>query len=194
MKTYEFIDQQSEVKVIFNLPEKLSEAQTSYIKIILLDDMNVTKLEDLNRRFISCQKVDEMSIRTHYRIMKEEDKNIINISGNLFNAFGMMSERKLFNSEVVQPLQSDSEFNRCLSLTKTIEFEGKATFSPHQFQPRLMTLVDELSTELQSLSKQDSGKWLLFMIARRGLSLSELQQFVPEAHQESSPGLIPGGS
>jgi hypothetical protein len=61
--------------------------------------------------------------------------------------------------------------------------------TPQQFKSRLPSLVDDLLTELQPLSKEDSVKWLLLIINRKGISLTELQQLATEPCQLSTLGM-----
>jgi len=195
MKVIEKEDMKKLTKIKFTLPERESEKRMGNIEFIPLN--NTCSMLELSTDIIGFKKIDEMEIRTDYNVSTPQNGTII-ITGDLFNAFSMMSGRGLISPEVIQSLKDDPEFNHCIELTKSVEIEDELQLetkqTPRQFKSRLPTLVDDLLSELHPLSKKDSGKWLLLIINRKGFSLAELQQLATETYQPSTPGMALGDS
>jgi len=184
MKVFEKENKKWLTKIKFTLPDEKSEKRMGNIELIPLN--NTCSIQDLSRKIIGFKKIDEMEMITSYAVTVSQN-GAIKITGDLFNAFDMMSERGLIDLEIIQSLKDNTEFNHCIELTKSVEFGEKQARekdqtkqTPQQFKPRLAALVDQLLSELRSLPKQDGGEWLLTIIARSGRSLDELQQLTTE--------------
>ena len=185
MKVFEKENKKWLTKIKFTLPDEKSEKRMGNIELIPLN--NTCSIQDLSRKIIGFKKIDEMEMITSYAVTVSQN-GAIKITGDLFNAFDMMSERGLIDLEIIRSLKDNIEFNYCIELTKSVEFgeeqareKDQTKQTPQQFKPRLAALVDQLLSELRSLPKQDGGEWLLTIIARSGRSLDELQQLTIEA-------------
>jgi len=196
MKVIEKEDMKKLTKIKFTLPERESEKRMGNIEFIPLN--NTCSMLELSTDIIGFKKIDEMEISTGYDILPPQNSTI-RITGDLFNAFDMMSDRGLIDPEVIQSLRDDAEFNHCMELTKGVKLEDDLQLqtkqTPQLFKPRLPTLVDDLLSELQSLPKQESMECVLLIISRSGFSLSELAKLQSiETHQPSTPGMTMGDS